>query len=69
MKDGPPTSLVWTLDGGGDPDDFFSTVPYEKGFNLLYFLETLVGTEAFEGFAAAYIAKLVLARWVLGWRI
>ena len=26
-----------------DPDDAFSSVPYEKGFNFLYFLETLVG--------------------------
>ena len=28
---------------GIDPDDAFSTVPYEKGHTLLYFLETLVG--------------------------
>jgi leukotriene-A4 hydrolase len=55
MKSGPPTSLVWALGGGADPDDFFSSVPYEKGFNLLNYLETLVGTELFEAFAAAYI--------------
>ena len=28
---------------GIDPDDAFSTVPYEKGHTLLYYLETLVG--------------------------
>ena len=27
---------------GIDPDDAFSTVPYEKGHTLLYYLETLV---------------------------
>ena len=30
---------------GVDPDDAFSSVPYEKGFALLYLLETLVGVE------------------------
>lgn len=28
---------------GIDPDDSFSSVPYEKGFVLLYYLESLVG--------------------------
>ena len=36
------TALCPNLDGV-DPDDAFSAVPYEKGFNLLYYLETLVG--------------------------
>ena len=38
-----------------DPDDAFSSVPYEKGFNLLHYLSTLVGAEAFEAFARAYV--------------
>lgn len=39
-----------------DPDDAFSSVPYEKGFNLLHYLSTLVGgAEAFEEFARAYV--------------
>jgi hypothetical protein len=29
LSNGPETSLVWSL-SGGDPDDFFSRVPYEK---------------------------------------
>ena len=29
-----------------DPDDAFSTVPYEKGFSLLYQLELLVGLDS-----------------------
>lgn len=28
---------------GADPDEAFSTVPYEKGFALLFYLETLLG--------------------------
>ena len=39
-----------------DPDDAFSSVPYEKGFNLLHYLSTVVGgAEVFEEFARAYV--------------
>ena len=41
LHDGPFTALVWPLKGE-DPDDAFSSVPYEKGFNLLYMLEQTV---------------------------
>eukprot|EP01006_Ploeotia_vitrea_P029695 TRINITY_DN62186_c0_g1_i1.p1 TRINITY_DN62186_c0_g1~~TRINITY_DN62186_c0_g1_i1.p1 ORF type:complete len:616 (+),score=88.05 TRINITY_DN62186_c0_g1_i1:35-1882(+) len=37
------TRLRPDLSGGVDPDDVFSSVPYEKGFNLLYYLMKLVG--------------------------
>lgn len=47
------TKLIPDL-GDGDPDDAFSSVPYEKGFNLLYSLEKLVGKEAFATFTKAY---------------
>lgn len=40
----PLTKLVPDL-AGIDPDDAFSLVPYEKGFNLLYALQTLVGDD------------------------
>lgn len=50
------TKLIPTLDGF-DPDDSFSSVPYEKGFNLLNYLSTVVGEEPFEKFAQAYIQK------------
>lgn len=33
------TALVPDLSDGGDPDDAFSRIPYEKGFYLLYFLQ------------------------------
>ncbi|RUS91516.1 hypothetical protein EGW08_000737 [Elysia chlorotica] len=51
----PYTRLVPDL-RGVDPDDAFSTVPYEKGFALLYYLEQLLGgPEVFEPFLRAYI--------------
>jgi len=48
------TRLVPIL-GDADPDDCFSSVPYEKGFNLLYALEKRVGTPEFEDFFKAYM--------------
>ena len=41
-EDHPYTHLVPDLKGV-DPDDAFSTVPYEKGFSLLMYLEQLLG--------------------------
>ncbi|XP_062852198.1 leukotriene A-4 hydrolase isoform X2 [Trichomycterus rosablanca] len=39
-----------------DPDDAYSSVPYEKGFALLYHLEELLGgPEVFMGFVKSYI--------------
>lgn len=39
-----------------DPDDVFSSVPYEKGFNFLQYLTNVVGGhETFERFAKSYI--------------
>jgi leukotriene-A4 hydrolase len=49
------TKLVPNLKGF-DPDDAFSSVPYEKGYNFLYYLETLVGGgEVFEPFIKSWI--------------
>lgn len=50
------TSLVPVL-GDLDPDEYYSSVPYEKGFNLLFALERRVGTPAFEEFFQAYVKK------------
>ncbi|KAK2145631.1 hypothetical protein LSH36_668g01034 [Paralvinella palmiformis] len=53
----PFTHLVPSL-SGVDPDDAFSCVPYEKGSNLLMYLEQLVGgAEIFEGFLRAYVDR------------
>ncbi|XP_076329349.1 leukotriene A-4 hydrolase isoform X2 [Tachypleus tridentatus] len=56
-KDDPLTKLVPDL-RGVDPDDSFSTVPYEKGHTLLFYLEQkLGGPEIFEPFLRAYLEK------------
>ncbi|KAG5175679.1 leukotriene A4 hydrolase [Tribonema minus] len=48
------TALCPPLEGI-DPDDAFSSVPYEKGFALLNELQTRIGAEAFEEFVKTYI--------------
>ncbi|CAM9572360.1 unnamed protein product [Ascophyllum nodosum] len=53
---GALTKLVPDLDGV-DPDDAFSSVPYEKGFALLNELQKRVGVEAFQAFAKDYIQE------------
>lgn len=40
---------------GLDPDDAFSSIPYEKGFAFLFFLEYLVGIEPFEAFLREWV--------------
>nr|XP_020450944.1 leukotriene A-4 hydrolase [Monopterus albus] len=51
----PLTNLVPSLQDV-NPDDAFSSVPYEKGFTLLYHLEELMGgPEVFMGFVKSYI--------------
>ena len=40
MKGGPFTALVWPLQGE-DPDDAFSSVPYEKGYLRIFTLSYL----------------------------
>lgn len=53
--DGPETALIPDLTST-DPDDVFSSVPYEKGYTLLYVLEELVGGPTiFEPFFKAHI--------------
>jgi leukotriene-A4 hydrolase len=54
------TKLIPDL-GDDDPDDAFSSVPYEKGFNLLYTLERMVGADKFAGFMKAYFDKFKFA--------
>ena len=43
---------------GRNPDDAFNKVPYEKGFNLLYYLENKVNNDdIFQKFMKSYIDK------------
>ncbi|KAK3835486.1 MAG: peptidase family M1-domain-containing protein [Linnemannia gamsii] len=56
-QDHPFTALRPCL-RGEDPDDSFSRVPYEKGFNLLYYLEKhLGGPEVFEPYLRAHVQE------------
>jgi leukotriene-A4 hydrolase len=56
MKEMPTQyqSLVLPI-GDNDPDDAYSSVAYEKGFNFLYSLEKRVGKASFESFFQAYV--------------
>ncbi|RPA87615.1 leukotriene A-4 hydrol [Ascobolus immersus RN42] len=50
------TKLVVNLEGK-DPDDAFSSIPYEKGFTFIYFLDKLVGREKWNKFIPYYFNK------------
>ncbi|RMC03207.1 hypothetical protein DUI87_20401 [Hirundo rustica rustica] len=53
----PVTNLVINLDEV-DPDVAYSSVPYEKGFALLFYLEQLLGgPDIFIGFLKAYVLQ------------
>ncbi|KAL1984869.1 hypothetical protein VTN96DRAFT_8624 [Rasamsonia emersonii] len=52
-KDHEFTKLVPDLKGK-DPDDAFSQIPYEKGFNFLFHLENLLTKEKFDRFIPHY---------------
>ena len=43
--------------GGNDPDDGFSTVPYEKGYQFLIYIEKLIGKNKFKEVMRKYIKK------------
>lgn len=50
-------SSIHPILDGDSPDNMFSTVPYEKGFQLLVYLESLVGEDLFQNFLRTYIIK------------
>ncbi|GAB5586975.1 Leucyl aminopeptidase yscIV [Umbelopsis nana] len=53
-----PATLLNPDLSGIDPDDYFSTVPYEKGFNLLFYIEQVVGGPGvFEPYMKAHIRR------------
>lgn len=54
--DSPLTKLRTNLEGV-DPDDAFSTVPYEKGARFLALIERTVGRERFDRFVHDYIGR------------
>ncbi|GAB7340063.1 hypothetical protein MBLNU457_6559t2 [Dothideomycetes sp. NU457] len=50
------TKLIPDLKGK-DPDDAFSSIPYEKGFTFLYYLEKLVGKDKWDQFIPHYFTS------------
>lgn len=54
--DSPLTRLRTEL-AGIDPDDAFSSIPYEKGARFLTLIERAVGRATFDGFVRQYIAR------------
>ncbi|KAH8170589.1 peptidase family m1 domain-containing protein [Sarocladium implicatum] len=55
-KDHEYTKLIISHDNV-DPEDIYSQVAYEKGFHLVYYLEQVVGREAFDKFIPHYFTK------------
>lgn len=51
------SSLYPQLEGGIFPDGSFSTVPYEKGFQLLYYVESLIGADNMQELIRSHVAR------------
>lgn len=56
FKDNMEFTKLKTNQEGIDPDDVYSEVPYEKGFQFLWRIERQVGRPAFDEFLKKYIA-------------
>ncbi|EXB88485.1 Leukotriene A-4 hydrolase-like protein [Morus notabilis] len=56
FKDRLEFTKLKTNQEGVDPDDVYSEVPYEKGFQFLWRIERQVGRPAFDEFLKKYIA-------------
>ncbi|KAI5648761.1 hypothetical protein M9H77_34766 [Catharanthus roseus] len=56
FKDNVEFTKLKTNQEGVDPDDVYSQVPYEKGFQFLWRIERQIGRPAFDEFLQKYIA-------------
>ncbi|KAJ7976239.1 leukotriene A-4 hydrolase-like [Quillaja saponaria] len=56
FKDNLEFTKLKTKQEGIDPDDVYSQVPYEKGFQFLWRIEHQIGRPAFDEFLKKYIA-------------
>lgn len=43
-------SSLYPVLNGNSPDDSFSNVPYEKGFQFLWYLKSFIGDSLFQSF-------------------
>jgi aminopeptidase N len=57
FRDRPQLTQLRTRLEGVDPDDAFSSVPYEKGARLVAAMEQAAGEEVFHAFLRAYMKK------------
>jgi leukotriene A-4 hydrolase/aminopeptidase len=57
FKDAPELTVLRTHLQGVDPDDAFSSIPYEKGARLVAAFEQVLGEPAFAEFIHAYMKK------------
>ena len=48
--------MIPSLSNNADPDDAFSSIPYEKGSTFLYFLEEVVGQPKWDKFIPHYFS-------------
>ena len=48
-------SALYPVLNGDSPDNSFSEVPYEKGYQFLVFLESLIGSDNIQTFLQSYI--------------
>ncbi|KAJ8557113.1 hypothetical protein K7X08_002738 [Anisodus acutangulus] len=55
FKDNMEFTKLKTCQAGVDPDDVYSVVPYEKGFQFLRRIERQIGRPAFDDFLKKYI--------------
>jgi leukotriene-A4 hydrolase len=53
-------SSIHPILNGDNPDNSFSELPYERGFQTLVHLESLVGDTAFQGFLRYWVANRLL---------
>uniref|UniRef100_A0A2P2NFM9 Leucine aminopeptidase n=1 Tax=Rhizophora mucronata TaxID=61149 RepID=A0A2P2NFM9_RHIMU len=56
FKDNMEFTMLKTKQEGVDPDNVYSQVPYEKGFQFLFRIERQIGRPAFDEFLKKYIA-------------
>lgn len=57
FRDKPELTVLRTHLAGVDPDDVFSSIPYEKGARFLVTLERAAGEAEFDGFVQAYMKR------------
>jgi aminopeptidase N len=57
FEPGSPLTRLRTELAGTDPDDAFSSVPYEKGARFVTLLEQTAGRERFDRFMRDYVAR------------